>query len=318
VSLPHLPQSLQRLLDAFRPCFTGRVFATFVALAVGVAATPARRTVCGMLTAARMAGVWHHSRAHRFFATAHWNLDQVGLTMVGLVVGWLTPAGAPLLVAVDDTLFRRTGRYVHGAYCAYDGSRKVAAGQDKLSRDSTFVIAAMVVELPFLERPIALPVLFRLWHPGGPTKPALARELITLIAGARPDRRVHVVADGAYLCTTLRHLPVTVTLTGPLPRHAALWEVHPEHDQAQRLHRRGRPRVRGERIGTPDQLTATTPGVPVTVTRYGRTTTVTVHERRCLWYGVFRAQPIRVLVVCEPRKPALALVTMTPPRQRLS
>lgn len=51
------------------------------------------------------------------------------------------------------------------------------------------------------------------------------------------------------------------------------------------------------------------PGTSVTVTRYGRTTTVTVHERRCLWYGVFRSQPVRVFVVCEPRRPALALVT---------
>lgn len=226
MSLPHLPRSLQRLLDAFRPCFTPATFTTFITLVIGVIAAPAQRTVCGMLTAARVAGVWHHSRAHRFFATSHWSRDHLGLTMVrGLVVGWLTPAGAPLLVAVDDTLFRRTGRKVHGAFWAYDGSRKVAAGQEKLSRGTTFVIAGLVVKPPFLERPVALPVLFRLRHPGGPTKPALAKELITLIAGARPDRQVHVVGDGAYLCTTLRHLPVNATLTGPLPRHAALWEV---------------------------------------------------------------------------------------------
>ena len=75
-------------------------------------------------------GVWHHSRAHRFFATARWNLDQAGLILLHLLVGWLVPVGAPMVVAVDDTLFRRTGRRVYGACWAYDGSRRVAAGQE--------------------------------------------------------------------------------------------------------------------------------------------------------------------------------------------
>jgi len=259
-----------------------------------------------------MGGVWHHSRAHRFFATARWNLDHFGLVMLGLVVGWLTPAGEPLVIAVDDTLFRRTGRRVYSAFWAYDGSRSVAAGQEKLSRGNTFVVAAVVVDLPFLQRPIALPVLFRLWRPGGPTKPTLARDLIHLIAAARHDRRVHVIADGAYLCKTLRHLPANVTLTGPLPRHAALWDVHPEHDQALRLRRRGRPRCRGERIGKPIDLAASTPGVSLMVRRYGRTATVTVHERRCLWYGVFRSQPVRAFLVRERGRTALPLITTDP------
>lgn len=162
------------------------------------------------------------------------------------------PVGAPIALAVDDTLFRRSGRRVHGGCWAYDGSRQVAPGAKKLSRGTTFVVAAVVVELPFLDRPIALPVLARLWRPGGPTKPALAHELITMIATARRDRTIHVVADGAYVCTTLRHLPTNVTLTGPLPRHAALYEVHPDVDYPPCLRgKRGRPRTRGERLGTP-------------------------------------------------------------------
>ncbi|MEU7767520.1 transposase [Nocardia sp. NPDC049190] len=308
MSIPAVPKSLQSLLGAFRPCFTTPTFTTFVTLTIGMIAAPTRRTVCGMLTAARMGG--HHGRAHRFFATAAWSLDQVGLTMLGLVIGWLTPTGAPLLIAIDDTLFRRSGKKVHGAVWAYDGSRQVAKGQAKLSRGTTFVVAAVVVDLPFAGRPIALPVLFRLWRPGGRTKTILARELIGRIAAARPDRAVHVVADGAYVCSTLRHLPVNVTLTGPLPRNAALYEVHPDLDNPPNMRgRRGRPRTRGARIGTPSELAATTAGVQIMVTRYGRTAAVTVHERRCLWYGAFRSRPVRVLVVREPRRPGLALLT---------
>jgi hypothetical protein len=98
---------LQRLLEAFRPCFTAPTSTTFVALLVGLIARPASRTVCGML-----AGVWHHSRAHRFFAAARWHPDRVGLAVLRLTVGHLAPIGAPLVIAVDDTLFRRSGRKV--------------------------------------------------------------------------------------------------------------------------------------------------------------------------------------------------------------
>src|SRR2546430_11199908 len=154
-----LPGSLLRVLETFRPCFTTPTFATFVTLLAGIIVRPAHRTVCGMLAGAGLAGVWHHSRAHRFFATTRWHPDAVGLTVLRLIVGHLLPVGAPLVVAVDDTLVRRSGRKVPAAHWGSDGSLKVAKGNQKLSRGNNFVVAALVVALPFLDRPIALPVL---------------------------------------------------------------------------------------------------------------------------------------------------------------
>ena len=307
--VPTLPGSPGRVLDPFRPCFTTPTFATFVTLLAGMIARPAHRTVCGMLASAGLAGVWHHSRAHRFFAVARWHPDTVGLAVLRLIVGHLVPIGAPLTVAVDDTLFRRSGRRVYAAHWGYDGSLKVFKGNQKLSRGNTFVVAAVVVMLPFLDRPIALPVLTRLWRKGGPAKTVLARELIEVIATHTRGRTVHVVADGAHLCTELRRLPANVTLTGPLRSNASLWHTHPDLDHPPQLRGRGRPRTYTARIDTPADLAATVPANTVTVTRYGRTSTIQVHHQRCLWRGVFGARPVRVLVLIEPRKPNLALVT---------
>jgi hypothetical protein len=309
-----LPVSLGRVLDSFRPCFTTPTFETFVVLVAGMIARPVHRTVCGMLTGAGMARAWHHGRAHRFFAVARWNADMVGLTVLRLIVGHLLPIGAPLVIAVDDTMFQRWGRRVYAAYWGYDGSLKVPKGNKRLSRGNCFVVAAVVVELPFLDRPVALPVLMRLWRKGGPAKTALARELVEIIA-ASVNRDVHVVCDGAYLCTELRRLPERVTLTGPIPRNASLWSVHPDVDNPPRMRRRGRPRVVGERIGTPAQLAAQVPATAVTVTRYGRTATVFVHHQRCLWRGVFGSRPVRILVITEPDQPTISLITtdMTTP-----
>lgn len=179
----------------------------------------------------------------------------------------------------------------------------MAKGNAKLSRGNTFVVAAVVVTLPFLDRPIALPVLARLWRKDGPTKTVIARQLIETIAVSMRSRTMHVVADGAYLCTELRRLPRNVTLTGPLRSNASLWQVHPDLDHPPRLRGRGRPRVYGPRIGTPADLATATPAVSVMVTRYGRTGTIRIHQQRCLWRGVFGARPVRVLVLVEPGKP---------------
>src|SRR6202008_918996 len=56
---------------------------------------------------------------------------RIGLTVLRLIVGHLLPIGAPLLVAVDDTMFRRCGRRVHAAHWGYDGSLKVDKANQK-------------------------------------------------------------------------------------------------------------------------------------------------------------------------------------------
>jgi hypothetical protein len=78
---------------------------------------------------------------------------------------------------------------------------------------------------------------------------------------------------------------------------------------------RGRPRTKGARIDTPAELAAAGPGPTAPVTRYGTTARVTICERRCLWPGVFRSRPVRVIAVTEPGR-RLVLVTIdmaTPP-----
>src|SRR4051794_22522611 len=121
---PIAPRSLAGLLAAFRPCFTAPTFQTFIGLVVGLIAQIRRRTVCGMLTGAGLDRVWHHSRAHRLFTHARWSADALGLVLADLIVTHLVPAGSPLTVAVDDTLFKRSGKKVFGTAWHHDGAAK--------------------------------------------------------------------------------------------------------------------------------------------------------------------------------------------------
>ncbi|MGO4760023.1 transposase, partial [Streptomyces sp. 2MCAF27] len=131
-------------------------------LLTGLIAQTRRRTVCGMLLGTGLERAWHHARCHRLFSTARRSADEVGLTLAALVVARLLPDGAPLQVTVDDTLFKRSG--------------------------NCWVVAGTVVTLPFLTRPVCLPVLARLWRPRHTGKIALAREMVELLATRFPDR----------------------------------------------------------------------------------------------------------------------------------
>src|ERR1043166_7867136 len=207
-----LPASLGGLLLMLRPCFTGPSFATFCGLAAGLCGQVRRRTVCGMLLGAGLSRCWPHDRAHYFFARAAWDLDELGLAVARIVVALLVPAGAAITVAVDDPVFRRSGRRVYGAAWQHDGS---SPARNKLSFGTCFVTAGIIVALPFCTRPACLPVLARLHVPGKGTAStcSAAVSLVMRLAEAFPGRVVHVVADAHYHGPALRALPETVTWT---------------------------------------------------------------------------------------------------------
>jgi hypothetical protein len=312
-----LPGSLTGLLLVFRPCFSAPTFTTFMALVAGLVAAPARRTVCGMLVGAGLSQVWHHGRAHWFFAGAKWSVDAVGSALLGLILDRLIPPGAAVVVAVDDTLFRRCGRKVHAAGWHHDGSAK-GPRKHRVGWGHCWVIAGVVVDLPFLNRPVCLPVAFALWRKNGTSKQVLACRLIARIAAACPGRHIHVVADAWYAGadgaagagrTTSRErgLPEQVSLTSRLRVNATL-----HHIAAPTPGRPGRPRRIGDKIGKPADLAHHAQWTPTTVHRYGRTDPITITEHRCLWYGVYRSRTIRVILIRDPDTTTgydLALIT---------
>ena len=170
-----------------------------------------------MLTGAGLARAWPHDRAHYFFARARWQPGDLGLALARLVVALLVPAGEPVTVAIDDTLFRRRGKKVWAASWFHDGS---GAGKDKTGYGNNWVIAGIVVTLPMVSRPVCLPVLARLVIKGTNSKSRLwlARRMTEDLATALPGRIICVVADAAYAGKELRALPDSVTWTTRLER----------------------------------------------------------------------------------------------------
>jgi hypothetical protein len=300
-----VPASLMTLLAGLAPLFTAPSFRTFCGLACGFLAQPGKRTVCGMLAGAGLARCWSRDRAHRFFTRARRSPDELGLAVAKLVAALLVPAGEPVTVAIDDTLFRRPGKKVRAASWFHDGS---APGPAKTGYGNNWVIAAVVARLPAISRPVAIPVLARLVIKDtcSASRLWLARRIAQMLAEAPPGRAIHLVADSAYAGRELKKLPRRVTWTTRPRKDAALHELPPG-----RTGRRGRPREKGDRLPSLTRLAATAAFTQVTVTRYGKTVTIQAAALTCLWYSVFGTRPVTVVLIRDKSKTGYdpALVT---------
>jgi len=265
-----------------------------------------------MLAGAGLGWCWPHDRAHYFFARAAWDLGELGLAVARIVVALLVPPGGAITVAVDDSVFRRSGRRVSGAAWQHDGS---SPARNKLSFGNCFVTAGIVVALPFCSRPACLPVLARLHVPGKgkAVKPrrqaapastvSAAVALVTKLAAAFPGRRIDVVADAHYHGPALKDLPQDVTWTTRLPKNAVLFAPAPPP-----VRKPGRPPRKGPRLGTPADLAAAAAWTAATVHIYGRDTAEDLAEASCLWYGCLGLIPVRVILARDAFT-TLALVT---------
>ena len=230
----------------------------------------------------------------------------------------LLVAGAPLLLVVDDTLFRRRGKKIHGVGWFHDGA---ALGTTKLGHGNNGVVVAIVVTVPLLSRPVALPVLAALAAKSGGSKPDLARDLVDLLAERCADREIDIVADAAYGCGAFIGLGEGMTMTTRARANSVFSQLPPP-----RTGKRGRPRLNGERIGTPADIASSATWKTVSVSRYGLTSTVQITDVSCLWYGTWRTDTVRVVLVRETGKKTtatkgydIALVTtdLTAPPQEI-
>jgi hypothetical protein len=284
-----MPAEWRELLEGLAPVFARRsTRRLFMALACGLVLAD-RGTVTGMAAAAGAAREWR--RACWFFASARWDIDALGTAVARLIVKYLLSEGDPLIVAVDGTFFRRWGRRVAEARWAYDGS---AQGGKKIAFGNTWVIAAIVVKLPCCPFPVALPALFRLWRgKGTASQVMLAAEMVTVLRDAFPGREVHGTGDAAFHggslavkdTTWTTRLPASAVISGPKPPPTG---------------KRGRPRKKGDRIGTCAEAAQAADWKNVTVRIYGREQEVQASAFPGLWYGSFKDAPGQLVLMREP------------------
>jgi hypothetical protein len=324
-----VPPTLAALLGAFSACFQARSNLTFQWLVLGWVQCQGRRTITTVALASGALEQRHISVFHRFFSRASWGLDALGHVLFGLALAWV-PADQPLVVVGDDTLARKGGKSIALASMHHDPLLS-SARKPFCSFGHVWVVLAVWVPLPFGSgRGFALPVLFRLYvgakrggetnaagrtparqgprhraartahaRHGQATKLELLRQLVVLAADWAGARSIYLVVDSAYAGrTVLEHRPANVHVISRLRLDAALYAPPPPRRPGQQ----GRPRRRGQRLPSLQQVVAGRrrwQQVPLVL--YGRAVTPRVMSLTALWYGALREQPVRAVVVRDPR-----------------
>jgi hypothetical protein len=289
-----LVTSFEALLQPLRNAMTLPSFNKLVTILTGWVLS-AERTVTRMLVAAGVAGTKHHSAFHRVFACARWSLDHFGLIVFGLIEHYVC---GTILLSLDDTLARKRGRKMYAVGMHHD---PLLSGQGKTitSWGHSWVVLAVVVQFSnWPKRVFSLPILFRLYlnkksarksKVAYRTRPELALEMLSLVCKHRKNRHFHLVADSAYGGQhVLKRLPRNCDLTSGLKLKARLYEAPPPR----RIGERGRPRVRGAKLPSPQQmLDASTQRLSMNL--YGRKNDVEVASTK----GYLFSTPNRLLAV---------------------
>lgn len=298
-----LAASFAPLLAAFSECFTAPSYQTFRYLCSGWLLCMGRHTVTGLIQSAGVIGVKHHTSFHRFFRLARWEPDRVGLALLKLVLK-LVPPAAPLILAIDDTLARHTGKRIASAGMHRDPLLSTAT-KVMFHFGHVWVVLALVVHVPAWNKHFALPILVRLYRSEKTCKAMklkhrkkteLAIELIGLLQKAVPERDIIVVGDNGYANrTVLNALPSRTCFVGRGVMNAAVFERPGPRKRTDR----GRNRVRGVRLATPEER-AQDPHAPwrrLRVNLYGEMATVKVLVFDALWQKRGKGNFVRFIVI---------------------
>jgi hypothetical protein len=331
-----------QLLTYFAAAMTAPVFSRMVVLACGTILGSGSRTVASALRAVGLGQCEDFSSYHRVFNGAKWPPLRMSRILLSLVVRFLLPEKAPIVLLVDETLERRRGRKIVYKSWFRDAVRSTAQ-QVVLSMGIRWLCLAVLVETPWSKRPWALPILLvpllsekrckqlRRRHRSASEWTA---ELIKRVRRWQPERKMILSADGGFanvsLVRTCQSLSEPVTFVARLRLDAALYDEPEPQPQG----KRGRKPKKGARQASlrerlqdrlPEQhnheqchaAETTTAWQTVTLDWYGGTKdakrTLEIQAGRSLWHkqGDDPA-PIQWVLARSPQKSEEGSETLEP------
>jgi hypothetical protein len=259
----NVPACVIPVQTMFRPVFSSPTYHRFLILMLAAILTTGRRTVTNLLRTVRYQAQGHASSYHRVFSRRRWSTWALARALITFLLDHVVPPG-PVLLAGDDTVTEHPGPKVFGKGRHRDGVRSTHS-YTAYRWGHKWVVIAMLLKLPFAPRPWALPVLVALYRPPEwdrvhgtrhRTPAHLARLLLARLIRWFPHRHFIFVGDTGYGTSETarfcrqhrRHL----TLVSKFYGDAALYEPPPPRTP----HTMGRPRVKGQKLPSPQAVVA--------------------------------------------------------------
>jgi hypothetical protein len=293
-----LPEDFVVCLACFQDCFTQPSFQRFLTLVTGWILCISKHTVTGVIRAAGMVGKREHGGYHRFFNTAAWDVDEVGLALMKLVIT-LLPDDSIVRLTIDDTLARHTGKHIAAAGMHRDPLLSTSK-KPFFHFGHQWVVLAVAFSFPGWDKVFSLPVLVRLYRTeklnkklGKPhqKKTELAEQMLQVVAENFADYRFLTIGDNGYVNrSVIRPLPSNIHFLGRGRMDAALYAPA-------KRNRKGRPSVRGHRLASPDSRAKHGRWQSIEACIYGRKREVKVQVFDALWYIVGHDRLLRFVLI---------------------
>jgi hypothetical protein len=262
------------LLSLFRPAFTVATFARAQLLGVAAILTNGRRTLANLLRTVAELTEGDPSSYHRVLSLAQWSALSLAAILARFIIQHFWPRGR-IRVVGDDTVTEHPGRKVYGKARHRDPVRS-SHSYTAWRWGHKWVVLAILVQFPFARRPWALPVLVSLYRSkednhkrGRPHKtPAqLLQLLLRVLLRWFPDRQFVFAGDQGYGSHDMAMLAGNsqgrLHLVSKFYPDANLYEPPPAYSG------KGRPRVKGAKLPTPQQVVAKAQRTRLNVAWYG-------------------------------------------------
>jgi hypothetical protein len=272
-----IPELIRPLVQPMADAFTRPTFKRFFTLMAAAVLNTGRRTVSNLLRTAGGLATGHPSSYHSVFSRRRWSTWTLARALTDTILRRFAPDG-PIPLAGDDTVDEHRGVKVYGKGRHRDPVRSTHS-YTAWRWGHKWVVLTVLVKFPFASRPWALPVLVALYrtpewdreHGRRHKTPCeLMRQLLAALIRWSPGRRFVFAGDGGYGTHALarfahrhrRHL----TLVSRFYPDAQLYEPAPEVVGKRPAHR---PRKKGAKVATPQEVVAATGRTALEVCWYG-------------------------------------------------
>lgn len=265
------------ILALFAPAFSEPTFARAQLLAVAAILTTGRRTVSNLLRTLGHLASGAPSSYHRVLCGARWSGLRLAALLSRFLVFRFWPAGVVPLVG-DDTVSSHPGKKVYGKARHRDPVRS-SHRYTAWRWGHKWVVLAVLVPFPFAQRPWALPVLVALYRSREDNRkrrrphktPAeLMHVLLRLVLRWFPDRSFRFAGDAGFGSHDMALLAAQsqgrLHLVSKLHPRANLYQPPPEVPGKRPS---GRPRTKGAKLPSPQQVVAHATRVRHNVAWYG-------------------------------------------------
>jgi hypothetical protein len=229
--MPPLPESIIPVLASCAPLFSDRVWRHTPLLLLGAMLTPGARTVTAALRAMGLAAEHRFTNYHRVLNRATWSARQGSRILLGLLITWLVPPAATLVLGADDTIERRSGRKSAAKGCYRDAGRSTKKPVSRCC-GLQWVSRMLVVPVPWSQRVGALPFLTAVCLPAPKrsrrrhqTSIDWVRQMMHQVRRGLPGRRLVLVVEGGFAAVSLARACLTsrVGMVARLRWNAALY-----------------------------------------------------------------------------------------------